>query len=236
MSKIIFIFLLSSLIIFADSTSTKNEALTGGRSKASIMRTVMQNLAALRYAYNRRLRVKPNIFGKITVKFAINEYGKVVSSKVVNNTINDQIFGDTVAYKVSRWTFDTIPKPGDITEVVYPFVFSTSDDDEQLLELRSTLKGSRNSDKLFKALKRKEIKLEQIHYSNFSEEPGKIKLKFKINNSGKIIYLESESSTISNDFASAIIDAINLWKFRKDRKSEIVTEFNFTFFFKKAKK
>ncbi len=34
----------------------KGGSLTGGRSKASIMRVVMQNLAALRYAYNKRLQ------------------------------------------------------------------------------------------------------------------------------------------------------------------------------------
>lgn len=34
-------------------------AFTGGRSRASIMRVLMQNIAALRYAYNKRLEEKP---------------------------------------------------------------------------------------------------------------------------------------------------------------------------------
>jgi TonB family protein len=103
---------------------TKGGALTGGRSKASIMRVVMQNLAALRYAYNQRLREKPGLKGKITVKFAIDEFGKVIFCKVIDSTMGDQPLEETVMEKIRRWVFDKIDKPGDITEVVYPFVFS----------------------------------------------------------------------------------------------------------------
>lgn len=103
---------------------TKGGALTGGRSKASIMRVVMQNLAALRYAYNKRLREKPGLKGKITVKFAIDEFGKVIFCQVVNSTMGDSQLETTVVGKIRLWKFEKIDKPGDVTEVVYPFVFS----------------------------------------------------------------------------------------------------------------
>ncbi len=102
----------------------KGGALTGGRSKASIMRVVMQNLAALRYAYNKRLREKPGLKGKVTVKFAIDEFGKVIFCEVVNSTMGDATFENLVVTRVKRWVFEKIDKPGDVTEVVYPFVFS----------------------------------------------------------------------------------------------------------------
>lgn len=103
---------------------TKGGSLTGGRSKASIMRVVMQNLAALRYAYNRRLREKPGLKGRITVKFAIDEFGKVIFCQVVSSTMGDPPLESTVVSKIKRWVFEKIDKPGDVTEVVYPFVFS----------------------------------------------------------------------------------------------------------------
>lgn len=103
---------------------TKGGALTGGRSKASIMRVVMQNLAALRYAYNKRLREKPGLKGKITVKFAIDEFGKVIFCQVVESTMSDSELETTVVGKIRHWVFEKIDKPGDVTEVVYPFVFS----------------------------------------------------------------------------------------------------------------
>ena len=88
------------------------------------MRVVMQNLAALRYAYNKRLREKPGLKGKITVKFAIDEFGKVIFCQVVETTMGDPELETTVAAKIRLWVFEKIDKPGDVTEVVYPFVFS----------------------------------------------------------------------------------------------------------------
>jgi TonB family protein len=102
----------------------KGGALTGGRSRASIMRVVMQNLAALRYAYNKRLREKPGLKGKITCKFAIDEFGKVIFCEVVESTMADSQLETEVVEKIKRWVFEKIDKPGDVTEVVYPFVFS----------------------------------------------------------------------------------------------------------------
>jgi hypothetical protein len=104
----------------------KGGALTGGRSQASIMRVVQQNLAALRYAYNKRLREKPGLKGRISVKFAIDEFGKVIYCEVIKgqSTIDDDQLQTEVASKIRRWVFEKIDKPGDVTEVVYPFVFS----------------------------------------------------------------------------------------------------------------
>jgi TonB family protein len=102
----------------------KGGALTGGRSRASIMRVVQQNLAALRYAYNKRLREKPGLKGRIQVKFAIDEFGKVIFCKVLDSTMDDPPLEEEVVAKIKRWVFEKIDKPGDVTEVVYPFVFS----------------------------------------------------------------------------------------------------------------
>jgi hypothetical protein len=102
----------------------KGGALTGGRSRASIMRVVMQNIAALRYAYNKRLREKPGLKGKITCKFAIDEFGKVIFCEALESTMADPGLEAEVVDKIKRWVFEKIDKPGDVTEVVYPFVFS----------------------------------------------------------------------------------------------------------------
>jgi TonB family protein len=102
----------------------KGGALTGGRSRASIQRVVMQNMAALRYAYNKRLREKPGLSGRITVKFAIDEFGRVIFAQIVESTMSDSELETTVVSRVKSWNFEKIDKPGDVTEVTYPFVFS----------------------------------------------------------------------------------------------------------------
>ena len=99
-------------------------SLVGGRDKASIFRVVMQNMPALRYAYNKCLRDKPGLRGKITIHFAIDEFGKVIYCKVVESTIGYPELETAITDKIKRWVFDKIDKPGDISEVTYPFVFS----------------------------------------------------------------------------------------------------------------
>ena len=98
---------------------------SGGRSKLEVMRVVMQNIAVLRHAYNKRLREKPGLKGKITIRFAIDEFGNVIHCDVVESSMGDGVLEEVVSGKILRWKFEKIDKPGDITEIVYPFVFST---------------------------------------------------------------------------------------------------------------
>ena len=112
----------------------KGGALTGGRSRASIQRVVMQNVASLRYAYNRRVRERPGLAGTITVKFAIDESGKVIFAQAVASTINDADLESTVVTRVRSWVFEKIDKPGDVTEVTYPFAFSDGGSSAQTRE------------------------------------------------------------------------------------------------------
>lgn len=95
------------------------------RSRSEITRVVMQNIGALRYAYNRCLRGKPGIQGKITVRFVIDEFGNVIHCEVLSSSLGDEELAAIVKDKIQRWKFDRIDRPGDITEVVYPFLFST---------------------------------------------------------------------------------------------------------------
>ncbi len=96
----------------------------GGRNKNSISRVVQQNLVSLRYAYNMRLREKPGLKGKVTIRFAIDEFGRVIFCEVVGSTMYDRDFENSVVSKIKTWVFDKIDMPGDVTEVEYPFVFS----------------------------------------------------------------------------------------------------------------
>lgn len=94
------------------------------RSKASILQKVMKGIVDIRYAYNRRLKEGMGKDGKITVKFAIDEYGKVIHSSVVSSTINDPKLEQQTVDIIKKWKFEKIYNPGDVCEVVYPFVFS----------------------------------------------------------------------------------------------------------------
>jgi Ca-activated chloride channel family protein len=98
--------------------------LKGGRSKQSVLRVVMQNLASLRYAYNKRLRDKPDVQGTVTVKFKIDYAGKVISCEIVQTTMNDPELENAIKTRIQRWVFEGVTNKDDVTEVVYPLVFS----------------------------------------------------------------------------------------------------------------
>jgi len=102
----------------------KGGALVGGRSRASIQSIIMKNMAALRYAYAKRLREKPDMTGKIVVKFAIDEFGKVIFAYLVESTMSDSELESTILSRLKSWDFGRIDKPGDVTEITYPFVFT----------------------------------------------------------------------------------------------------------------
>ena len=61
--------------------------LTGGRSRQSIKEVVENKVSELNYAYNQRLKSIPELKGQITVKFAIDECGKVIFCQTVGSTI-----------------------------------------------------------------------------------------------------------------------------------------------------
>jgi TonB family protein len=97
--------------------------ITGGRSRVDIMRVVRQNMAHVQYQYNLRLKNNPGIQGRIRVRWAIDEFGKVISCKLVASTINDRTLEENVVEKIKMWDFGEIDVPEDVTEVEYTFVF-----------------------------------------------------------------------------------------------------------------
>lgn len=102
----------------------KGGSFEGKRSRKNIMRTIFDNIAALRYAYNKRLKEKSDLAGKILVKFSINYKGKVLTCEVVDATLKDEILHKVIVGKIKKMKFGEIPFPNDITVVYYPFIFS----------------------------------------------------------------------------------------------------------------
>jgi TonB family protein len=109
---------------FATHGFVDGAALISGRSRANIMGVIIQNLPGIRYAYGKRFREKSELTGKVTVKFAIDEFGKVIFCSVVTSTIDDPTLEKSIVNKIKKWAFEKINKVGDVTEVVYTFAFS----------------------------------------------------------------------------------------------------------------
>jgi hypothetical protein len=107
--------------------STTKVIIRGSRSKTDILKVIMANLAAVRYVYNQRLKDKPRLEGKIIIRFTIDQFGDVVYCNVDSSSMHDDILENKFTHKIrTYWKFGKIDKLGDITEVVYPFVFTVA--------------------------------------------------------------------------------------------------------------
>ncbi len=100
------------------------DELTLKEAVAAIHRTVGTYLGGIRYLYNRELRKKPELEGKLTVSITIEPDGAVSECHVVESTLGHPPLEKAVLDRVTRWKFPPVaPKPVTVT---YPFVFFPS--------------------------------------------------------------------------------------------------------------
>jgi len=105
-------------------TDDMQQPSKGGRSKVSILEVVQQRMGTLLYIYQTRLRINPRLSGKIVVEFSINGFGEVISTKVLESTVNDSELEKAVVNQVKGWKFGQIDNRSDVTTITYPFEFS----------------------------------------------------------------------------------------------------------------
>jgi len=98
------------------------ESSTGEREQDEIRAVVLDHIGGIKYLYNKALKKRPGLKGKITVTFTIAASGKVIKVKIVNSTINDPELEKEIIRKIKLWIFRIIDK-GEVT-VIYPFIFS----------------------------------------------------------------------------------------------------------------
>ena len=94
----------------------------GSRSAADIMKVVRTRTPGLRHIYNKYLKKKPGLEGKVTLKFTIAPGGEVISIAVVSSTTGHGEFDGEIKNAVGRWTFSKV-KSGNTT-VTIPFTFT----------------------------------------------------------------------------------------------------------------
>jgi len=94
------------------------------RSTRTVSRVVAAHTGAIRYAYNRELRKKPSLRGKIVLTFTISATGDVTECYVEESAMNWPPLENSLVKMVRTWRFPEIPE-GDVT-VSYPLVFFPS--------------------------------------------------------------------------------------------------------------
>ncbi|MDH5674141.1 MAG: AgmX/PglI C-terminal domain-containing protein [Myxococcales bacterium] len=93
----------------------------GSLSKEVIRRIIRRHINEVRFCYEQELNSRPDLQGRVSVKFIISPTGAVQTAAVANSTLGNAKAEQCIAKSVRRWTFPS-PEGGGIVVVTYPFV------------------------------------------------------------------------------------------------------------------
>lgn len=97
--------------------------LLGNVNAADIDRVVKRHLSAIRWCYQRELQKKPDLAGKVKVKFTIAKDGTVSSASPATSSLDSPAAEACISREFFRMVFPE-PKGGGMAIVSYPFLFS----------------------------------------------------------------------------------------------------------------
>jgi hypothetical protein len=92
----------------------------GSLSKEVIRRIVHRHINEVKFCYERELATRPDLAGRVSIKFIIMGTGAVQMAAVAESTIGNPNVENCIAQAVRRWTFPQ-PEGGGIVIVTYPF-------------------------------------------------------------------------------------------------------------------
>ncbi len=98
----------------------------GGRDINNVSSIVYAHSAAIQYCYERELDRRPNLKGKVAIRFTIRPNGRVVDPEIISSTLDSKSVERCILSRVSRWDdFGSIdPELGDASfRQVYTFGF-----------------------------------------------------------------------------------------------------------------
>jgi len=95
----------------------------GSLSKETIRRVIGRHLSEVRHCYEQRLVSRPELQGRVAVRFMINATGAVQVATVASSDLGDPQVGACITGAVQRWIFPA-PEGGGAVLVNYPFLLS----------------------------------------------------------------------------------------------------------------
>lgn len=108
-------------IVKPRATAGEAEAV-GDRSEESVFAKVNARQGQITYIYNKYLKIKPTLRGKVTIEFVIAANGTVKSARVIESTLNYPPMERELVALIKRLKFEPIAF-GDVT-FVFPFQFA----------------------------------------------------------------------------------------------------------------
>ncbi len=102
-----------------------NADVRGSLSKEVIRRVIRRHINEVKFCYEQQLNQRPDLEGRVTVRFIISPTGAVQNALVQASTLGNQPAESCIAAAVRRWTFPA-PDGGGIVIVNYPFMLNAA--------------------------------------------------------------------------------------------------------------
>lgn len=99
--------------------------VAGGLDREIIAQYIRSQLGQILYCYERQLSARPDLFGKVAIKFTIGPSGEVETQKIGETSLRDTSVEGCILQKVARWKFPA-PEGGTRVLVTYPFLFKST--------------------------------------------------------------------------------------------------------------
>lgn len=93
----------------------------GGLSKEAIRREIHRHLAEIRFCYESELNTRPDLEGRVAVKFLIKTDGAVQLANITQSTLGSARAEACITNAIARWNFPAAPG---VSIVSYPFMLS----------------------------------------------------------------------------------------------------------------
>lgn len=93
----------------------------GSLSREVIRRVIRRHINEVKFCYEQELNARPDLEGRVTVRFIISPTGAVQTAMVQATTLRNQRVEGCITQAVQRWTFPA-PDGGGIVIVNYPFM------------------------------------------------------------------------------------------------------------------
>jgi TonB family protein len=93
------------------------------RADEAINQVVRKNHNSIKISYERELKKNPQLAGKITIRFVIEEDGTVSEVEIMESTMNCPAMERSIQSQIKRWKFEPLSSGSGSTSVTYPFVF-----------------------------------------------------------------------------------------------------------------
>jgi len=106
------------------ATDSEPEFDLGQRAESSgVARVINENRRDIQACYEQRLAEKPNLSGRVAVKFMVDTDGQLVAPIIENSSLQDDAVESCIIETLRAWSFPE-PVSGQRTTWTFPFEFS----------------------------------------------------------------------------------------------------------------